>query len=297
MGKLQLSGVFPPITTPFKENGEVDFAAFDKNMVKWNGTDLAGYVVFGSNGEYVFLTEQEKLALVKACVGAAADDKKVIVGSGCESTGATIELTNKCANLGADAALIITPSYYKGKMNREALKQHFFTVADKSEIPILLYSVPKFTGINLEAEFVAELAQHPNIIGIKDSSGNVAQLGQLVSLAPADFNILVGTANVFFPGLMLGIKGGIQALATCCPDQCVRIHELFTEGKYQEAKDLQLRMLPVNNAITAKFGIAGLKVAMDLLGFAGGLPRKPLLPLTDKEKAELRIILEKAELI
>jgi len=297
VAKLQITGVYPPITTAFKENGEVDFTAFDKNIAKWNETGLAGFVVFGSNGEYVYLTEQEKLALVKACVGAAAEDKKIIVGSGCESTRATIDLTNKCAQLGADVALIITPSYYKAKMNNQALKEHFFAVADHSDIPILLYSVPKFTGINLAADFVAELAQHPNIIGIKDSSGNVTQIGQLVSLTPDDFNILVGTANVFFPGLMLGASGGIQALANCCPNECVKMHELFKEGRYEEAKELQLRMIPVNNAVTGTFGIAGLKVAMDMLGYAGGVPRRPLLPLGDAEKSKLRTILEKAKVL
>ena len=297
MAKLELTGVYPPITTPFTENGDVDFNAFDKNMAKWNETGLAGFVVFGSNGEYVYLTEQEKLALVKACVGACAQGKKVIVGSGCESTRATIELTNKCAQLGADAALIITPHYYKGKMDRAALREHFFTVANNSEIPILVYNVPKFTGINLDSDFVAELATHPNIVGIKDSSGNVTQLAQLISMTPDDFNVLVGTANVFFPGLMLGVRGGIQALATCCPNECVEIYQLYKEGKYEEAKELQLRMIPVNNAITATFGIAGLKAAMDMLGYIGGFPRRPLLPLKEEDKTKLRGILEKAKLL
>ncbi|MDK2823208.1 MAG: 4-hydroxy-2-oxoglutarate aldolase [Clostridia bacterium] len=294
---MEINGVYPPITTPFDEQENINFSALEKNIAKWNETGLAGYVVFGSNGEYAFLSEQEKLDIVKACVANAAKDKKVIVGSGCESTRDTIDLTNKCAKLGADAALLITPNYYKGSMNKKALKEHFIRVADAAELPILLYNVPKFTNINMDSGLVEELARHPNIVGIKDSSANITQLAQIISQAPADFNVLVGTAGVLYPGLAFGAKGGIMALATCCPKECLEIYTLFNEGKYEEAKKLQMRMIPVNNAVTATYGIAGLKFVMDTLGLIGGPTRRPLLPLSEEEKAKLKEILVKANLL
>jgi len=295
--KPEVKGVYPPITTPFDEQENIDFKALESNLAKWNQTGLAGYVIFGSNGEYAFLSEEEKLDIVKACVENAGPGKKVIVGSGCESTRATIQLTNKCAKLGADFALIVNPNFYKGAMNKKVLKAHFTAVADASDIPILLYNVPKNTNINLDPDLVADLAQHPNIVGIKDSSANITQLAQIIAMAPADFNVLVGTAGVLYPGLVYGAKGGVMALATCCPDKCLEICELFAAGKYEEAKALQMKMIPVNNAVTGTFGIPGLKYVMETLGYIGGPTRRPLLPLTDEEKVKLDQIMKTAGLI
>lgn len=294
---MDFSGIYPPITTTFAENESIDFQGLENNLRKWNQTDLAGNVIFGSNGEYPFLSEEEKIAIVKSCVANVAKGKKIIVGSGCETTRDTINLTNKCAKLGADAALIVTPNYYKGSMNKKALKEHFLKVADNSDLPILIYNVPKFTTINLDGEFIANLAQHPNIIGIKDSSANITQLSQIIDMTPDDFTVLVGTAGVLFPGLMMGAKGGIMALATCCPQECLDIFKLYKAGKVEEAKKLQLRMIPVNNAVTATFGIPGLKAVMDILGFNGGPVRSPLMPLTEEEMMKLKNVLLKAGLI
>ncbi|KJS23652.1 MAG: hypothetical protein VR72_00665 [Clostridiaceae bacterium BRH_c20a] len=295
--KTQIKGVYPPITTPFDQHENIDYSALEKNIKKWNETELAGYVVFGSNGEYAFLSEQEKLDIVKVCIDNAAEGKKIIVGSGCESTKDTIELTNKCAKLGAHFALIVNPNFYKGAMNKKVLKAHFTAVADASDIPILLYNVPKNTCINLEPDLVADLAQHPNIVGIKDSSANITQLAQIISMVPADFNVLVGTAGVLYPGLVFGAKGGVMALATCCPDKCIEIYNLYNAGKYEEAKELQMKMIPVNNAVTGTYGIPGLKYVMETLGYLGGPTRRPLLPLTEDDKVKLDEIMKKAELI
>lgn len=295
--KPEVKGIFPPITTPFDGLENIDFKALAKNLEKWNQTALAGYVVFGSNGEYAFLSEQEKLEIVKACVDNAGEGKKIIVGSGCESTKDTIELTNKCAKLGASVALIVNPNFYKGAMNKKVLKAHYTAVANNSDIPILLYNVPKNTNINLDPDLVADLAQHPNIVGIKDSSANITQLAQIISMTREDFNVLVGTAGVLYPGLVYGAKGGVMALATCCPDKCLEIFDLYQAEKYQEAKELQMRMIPVNNAVTGTFGIPGLKYVMDTLGYHGGPTRRPLLPLTEEDKEKLNQILLKAGLI
>lgn len=295
--KPEIKGVYPPITTPFDKQENIDFGALEKNIAKWNKTDLAGYVVFGSNGEYAFLSEQEKLDIVKACVDNVGEGKKVIVGSGCESTRDTIELTNKCAKLGANFALVVNPNFYKGAMNKKVLKAHYTAVADASEIPILLYNVPKNTNINLDPDLVADLAEHPNIVGIKDSSANITQLAQIISMTSPDFNVLVGTAGVLYPGLVFGAKGGVMALATCCPDKCIEIFNLYNEGKLTEAKELQMRMIPVNNAVTGTFGIPGLKYVMDTLGYIGGPTRRPLLPLTGEDQVKLNQIIKTAGLI
>ncbi len=296
MAEISLHGVFPPITTPFVD----DKVAHDKlasNIEKWCTTGLKGIVVLGSNGEYVYLSEEEKRAVVQTAAGAAPEDMLIIAGTGCESTDETIKLTNDCAKRGAHAALVITPHYYGGKMSDAALINHFTVVADNAAIPILLYNVPKFTHISLTATVVSELAEHPNIIGLKESSGNVNLLGQYINDVAADFQLMVGTAGVLFGGLTIGCVGGVLALANVAPQKCLEIYDLVNAGKFEEARKLQLKMIPVNNAVTAIYGVPGLKAAMDMLGYYGGEPRLPLLPASEKEKAEIKEILQKAELL
>jgi 4-hydroxy-2-oxoglutarate aldolase len=193
--------------------------------------------------------------------------------------------------------LVITPHYFGGKMSEAALIHHFTVVADNSVIPILLYSVPKFTHVTVTAKVVSELSQHPNIIGIKESSGNVNLLGQYLNNMNPDFNVMIGTAGVLFGGLSIGCAGGVLALANVAPESCVKIFNLVKQAQFEEAKKLQLKMLPVNNAVTATYGVPGLKAAMDMLGYYGGEPRLPLLPASDKEKSEIKQILQKAELL
>ena len=182
-------------------------------------------------------------------------------------------------------------------MNEAALLQHYTAVADKSDIPILIYNVTKFTHISVSIRLVAELSQHPNIIGIKDSNGNVSSLGEMVATAEKDFSVLVGTAGALFGALTLGAGGGVLALANVAPEACVQIHRLVGQGRIDPARELQLRMLPVNTAVTATYGVPGLKAALDMLGCFGGDPRLPLLPASEKERGEIREILKKAELL
>ncbi len=296
MTPADLHGIFPPITTPFKD-GRLALDRLADNIGRWNKTGLNGYVAFGSNGEYVYLSEAEKLEVVRTVVQCAAPGMKVIAGTGCESTWQTIELTNACAKLGAHAALVVTPFYYGGRMNEAALAKHFTTVADRSDIPILIYNVTKFTNINVSVSLTARLSQHPNIIGIKDSNGNVSTLGELVAAVDKDFSVLVGTAGALLGALTLGAVGGVLALANVAPEACVRIQSLLKQGDLEAATHLQLRMLPVNTAVTATYGVPGLKAALDMLGYFGGDPRPPLLPASDKERGEIREILKKAELL
>lgn len=296
MTKLNLKGIFPPIPTPFtKGNVANDKLAF--NVKKWNKTGVKGFVVLGSNGEYIYLSEEEKRKVVKIVVKEAAKDKLIIVGTGCESTRETIRLSKDCAQLGADITLVVTPFYYGGKMNAKVLINHYTTIADNSPIPILLYNVPKFTHINLGVDLVSTLSKHPNIIGIKDSSGNVNQLGEYLNKVDKNFNVLVGTAGALLGALTLGCDGGVLALANIAPNNCVKICNLVQENKFEEARELQLKMIPINKVITTTYGISGLKAALDMLGYFGGEPRLPLLPVTEAELREIRKILKKAELI
>ena len=296
MAQINLHGIFPPIPTPFI-NGNIAYDKLAANIEKWSKTGLKGLVAMGSNGEYVYLSAEEKKEFVAKVVEMTPDHMQVIAGTGCESTRETIELTRDCADFGARAALVVNPHYYGGRMNEAALLAYFTAVADHSPIPILLYNVPKFTHINLTFGLVAQLSRHPNIAGIKDSTGNVIQLGEYANHVAAGFNLLVGTAGALLGALALGCVGGVLALANVAPQICVQIFQLVQEGNFEEAKRLQLEMIPVNQAVTAVYGVPGLKAAMDMLGYFGGDPRPPLLPSSEKEKSEIREILIKADLL
>lgn len=296
MAKLNLHGIFPPIATPFI-NGKVAFDKLASNIAKWNRTGLRGFVVLGSNGEYVYLSEEEKRTVVDTVVQSAAKDMLVIAGTGCESTSETLKLTEDCARLGAHAALVVPPHYYAGRMGEAALIKHFSELADHSPIPILLYNVPKFTHINMSADFIARLSRHTNIAGLKDSSGNVIQLQEILNGVAEDFSVLVGTAGVLFSGLTIGCIGAICALANVAPEACVKIFNLVKAGDMDAARELQLKMIPVNQAVTAIYGVPGLKAAMDMCGYFGGDPRPPLLPSSAQERSEIEAIIKKAGLL
>lgn len=286
----------PPIATPFV-NDEVAYDKLVKNFSRWNKTGLSGFVVMGSNGESVFLTRDEKLKLVEAVKKNISGDKLLIAGTGSDSIRETISLSNDAADRGADYVLILTPSFYKSEMKPAAYIKYFSAVADKIKVPVIIYNVPKFTGVDIEAETVAKLAGHKNIVGIKNSSENIRQTTEIIDQTPKDFVTIVGTASVLYSGISVGADGGILALANIAPDECVQIQTFAEAGKHNEALELQKRMLPVNKAITAKYGVAGLKAAMDMLGYFGGEPRAPLSVLNDTGKQELKQILVTAQLL
>lgn len=298
MPYFKIKGVIPPMITPFSENDDVDYDKFVDNVEKWNEYDLAGYLVLGSNSETVYLTEVEKLKLVALVVKHRKAGKLVMVGTGMESTRDTIALTNKAADLGADCALILTPFYYGGKMNDEALINYFTEVADSVKIPVLIYNVTKFTHVNISPAAVQVLAKHPNIIGLKDSSGSIPQLIDYKKAVDMDnFNLMVGTASAWYPALTLGVEGSVMALANCCPEECIEVQKEFEAGSLDKAREIYERVFPVNSAVTGKYGIAGLKYACDLLGFSGGFVRKPLLQLKEAEKVGLKEILVNAKVM
>ena len=281
-----LEGIFVALTTPF----EGDRVAPDRiaaNVGRLNATGVAGYLVLGSTGESVSLTDAESLALVEAVVGAAAPGKKVLVGTAREWTKGTIDFTASLPARGVDAVLVRPPSYFKSKMTREALRAHYLAVAEASRYPVLVYNMPANTGISLEPRLVVELAAHPNIAGLKESSGSIAFLEEVRREVPASFIYFVGSGHVVYPGLEMGASGAILAVANAAPEVPAEFFRLFRAGKKDEARRLQLDLVPLNRALMETYGIAGLKYAQDLRGYYGGPARLPLLPVADAAKAEI----------
>jgi 4-hydroxy-2-oxoglutarate aldolase len=252
-------------------------------------------VVIGSTGESVLLSRPEaELVLITVKEG-AGPGKKLIAGTGAESTAETIERTKRAAELGYDVALVKTPYYYKPAYKPENYIAHYRRVADASPIPVMLYSVPQFTGVALEAPDVAKLAEHPNIIGIKESSGNVQRVAEIIASVPPDFQVLVGSASTAYPSVTVGARGAILALASALPEKCVELYELIRKDQHEMARELHELILRASKLIVSECGIAGVKYVMDRRGYRGGLPRLPLLPLHDEQKKRLSAFLETLE--
>ena len=279
---MEIRGVLPPIPTPFLEDGTLALDSLRANLARWNATGLAGYLVLGSNGEAPHLAPDEKRAVLEAAREAIPAEMVLMAGCGEASTRATMATTRMAAHAGADCALIITPSFFRSQMTPDVLSDHYRAVAEASPIPILLYNVPVFTGVNLPSEAVAALAEHDNIIGIKDSLGDLAQLARILRDTPEEFIVLVGSGPVFYPALCLGAHGGILAVACLRPERCVAIAEAVRAGDHDTAREDQLGLLTVARLVTALHGIGGLKAGLDHLGYYGGPPRKPL-PRPDPE--------------
>lgn len=294
---MMIRGIFTPVVTPYVDD-EISFEYLKSNLNKLAQTELAGVVVLGTNGEFPYLTYQEKVKIIETARLEIPKTKKVMAGTGCESTKETIELTKEAAEIGADAALVITPGYFKGSMNENVLMKHFLTVAESSPIPVLLYNMPANTGINISSKMVIKLSEHENIIGAKDSSGNIVQIAEVLAGVPKDFSVFAGSGSFLLASLMLGAAGGTLAVANVIPEICVKIQKLYEQGDLEAAKAEQFRILPVNAAVTAKYGVGGLKAAMDMVGYHGGVPRRPMLPLSDQEAlADIRSILRKANIL
>jgi 4-hydroxy-2-oxoglutarate aldolase len=275
----------------------VDYDRLRSNLNRWNGEPLDGYVLGGSNGEYVFLTPDERVETLRAARQWTPPRRLLIAGSAMESTRATIALTRRMAEAGADAALVVTPSYYKARMTAPALENHYRQIADASPVPILLYNVPANTGVDMPAQVAINLSTHPNIIGMKESGGDVAKIGFMVRETPDDFQILAGSAGFLLGALTVGAVGGVAALANIAAAPLAGMMECFRKGEMAEARQIQLRLIEANTAVTARFGVPGLKAAMDMLGYYGGPVRSPLLPLSEEDKATLRKVLIKAGLL
>src|SRR6516165_5389772 len=288
---MAVKGIFPALVTPFDSDGSVSLNAVRENIRRYNGTGIAGYVVLGSTGEAVMLSRAEADSVLAAAKEAAASTKFLIAGTGAESTAETIARTKRAGELGYAAALVKTPYYYKPVYKAETYIHHFRAVADASPIPVLLYSVPQFTGITLETPEILALAAHPNIVGIKDSSGNIQRAAEIVAGARPDFQVLTGGAAVIYPALAVGARGAILALAAALPEKCAELFLLFESGRHEQAKALQLELAVASKCIVSEQGIAGVKYAMDLRGYSGGLPSLPLLPLAEEKKQAIAAVI------
>ncbi len=289
-------GVFAPVATTFGPGGELDLHGFQANLERYATSALDGIVVLGSNGEFPLVDRCEKLRLIETAVKTIDGRRIVMAGTGAESTRETIALTREAAELGIDYAIVITPHYYKPRYDQAAYIAHYNAVADASPVPIVVYVMAAYTGVDPAASLVHELSAHPNIVGIKDSGGNAPKVGEMIALAAPGFGVLAGSASFLYPALCLGATGGILALANVAPRACKEVERAFLANDHDAARAQQLRLLAPNAAVTSRFGIPGLKVALDTVGLVGGLPRLPQRPLNEADAAEVRRILREADL-
>jgi len=284
----RFAGVYTPIATPFRSDDTLDEQGLRANVARWMRTPLTGLVVLGSNGEAPQLDDDEADRVVEIVRAGMPADRPMIVGTGRESTRATIAATKRAAAAGADAALVRTPAFFKSQMTTDVFVRHYLEVAEASPIPVLLYNVTMYTGVNLLPDAVATLATHTNIIGMKESGSDLVQIADYIARTPDDFTILAGSAATLFPALAVGCDGAILALAALAPDACVQMVALVRGGRVEEARALQARLTPLGRAIGAQHGVPGLKAAMDLLGYVGGPPRPPLRPVAAQTMEVLR---------
>lgn len=293
---MDLRGVFPPITTPFTDDTRsVDVEALTRNADRWMTTGLRGLVVLGSNGEAPLVDETESDTVIDTVRSCVPTERVLIAGTGRESTQAAIAAAQRAAALGADAVLVRTPSYFKPQLTPNAFVDHYTAVADASPAPVLLYNFSALTGVTLVTDVVATLAEHPNIVGMKESGSDIGYVSSLVDSTPDDFVLLVGSAPAFYAGLLCGAAGGIMALACVVPDHCVELFELVRSNRLKEARELQRRLVPLARLVTRAHGVPGLKAALDLLGFRGGRARPPFQPLGAAAVSDLRRELDTLE--
>jgi len=285
---MKLHGIIPPIATPFDHNGDLYKIKVQHNVEKWNRTGLAGYVVCGSTGESVHLTTEEKLKLWEWVAEYAAPDKILLAGTGMESVRETVALTNAAADRGYKAAMVRTPHYYKNLINRtDAQVLYYRAVADQAKIPIFIYNWPQVTGVDISVEAVVTLSHHPNMFAIKESSGNLEKCIQMIKEVKPGFQVLTGSAPILAPSLAVGCAGAVLAFANAAPYATVSIWEAHRTREFAAAMDWQNRILRAAQLVTVKYGVPGLKYAMDLNGYYGGPPRLPLTVITPEAKKEI----------
>ena len=293
----QFTGIFTPISTPFRGDDTLDEEGLRSNVVRWMSTPLTGLVVLGSNGEAPQLDDDESDRVIDIVRAAMPRNRPMIVGTGRESTRATIAATRRAASAGADAVLVRTPAFFKAQMTTEVFVKHYLEVADASPVPVLLYNVTMYTGVNLAPDAVARLGTHPNVVGMKESGSDLAQIAEYIARTPDTFTVLAGSAATVFAALCVGCDGAILALAQVAPDACVQLQTLVREDKLREARALQSRLVPLARTIGGQHGVPALKAALNLLGYAGGMPRPPLRPVSEQVVDVLRSQLEALGLV
>ncbi|MBI4903080.1 MAG: dihydrodipicolinate synthase family protein [Acidobacteria bacterium] len=285
---MKLQGIYPPITTPFQYDGSLYKAKVVHNVEKWNKTTLSGYVVTGSTGESVMLTPDEKFQMFEWVAEAADSSKLLVAGTGVESVRETVWLTNRAAEMGYKLAMVRTPHYYKNLLNRdEAQVLYYRSVADQTKIPLMIYNWPQTTGVDISPEAVAAISEHPNVIAIKESSGNLEKVMTLLRVVKPGFQVLVGSAPTLWPSFTVGAVGAVLAFANAAPYACITIYEAHRQRETEAAQDWQGRIARAAALVTTKYGVPGLKYAMDLNGYYGGPPRLPLTTITPAAKLEI----------
>lgn len=296
MANYELNGIFPPVTTPFDERGDVDYAALSANISRYNEDGLAGYVALGSNGEVVHLSAEERTRVIETIKRGATSEHTIIAGVNELSTRAAIDAARAAGDSGADVALVVTPYYYKGSMTQDAFTRHFNDVADRSPLPVLIYNVPANTGVVIDSATIAKLAGHENIIGVKDSAGNMGAISETIRRSPASFQVMVGNGGILFPSLMMGATGAVLAIACAAPRACVELYRAVKAGDHRRGRELQNRIAPLSHIVTAGLGVPGLKAAMEMLGLSGGQPRAPLVPVSSAEQERIKAVIRETGL-
>jgi 4-hydroxy-2-oxoglutarate aldolase len=295
---LTIGGVYPPVPTFFHEDEALDLETLRTHIGRLRAQGIANFVALGSNGEAVHLDREERRAVIETIRASAGDGAQVLAGAGAQSTRETLTLCRLAAEAGADVALVLPPSHYGSKMGMGVQRAHYLAVAEESPLPVMIYNMPaNAAGVDLDAETVVAISAHPNVIGVKDSSGNVAKLAAIAAGARADFAVLAGSAGFLLPAMVVGARGVIAALANIAPRACLRLVELVERGELAEARALQARLIAINTAVTSGYGVAGLKAALSFTAGYGGEPRRPLAPLAAPERARLRDLLAGADLL
>jgi len=283
---FDFKGIIPPMVTPFDQSGVIRYDAFERNIEKYIESGINGFLVLGSNGESVYLEHSEKLKLIEAARKRIRPSMTLLAGTGVESTQATIELSKEAAGRGVDAVLIKNPFYFKSQMTFDVYMAHYTAVADASPVPVVIYNVPAFTGVPLQSRLIVELSKHPNIHGLKDSSGDVKLISEVV-WNTREFPVLAGNAPTLFPAMIAGARGGIVALACAAPKAALALYRAFAAGDYKKAGVIQRIIAPAAGAVTERYSIGGLKAAMELERFESGFPRRPLLPIKPNDREDL----------
>jgi 4-hydroxy-2-oxoglutarate aldolase len=285
---MQLSGVFAPLPTPFDETGALDIARLRAAMPRWLESPLTGFVVLGTTGEAGLLTEDEAARVIEETRALVPAGRTLLAGTGREATAHAVAAARRAASLGVDAVLVRTPCFFKGLMNGDTLARHYLTVADASPVPVLLYNFTAATGVHLPSDTVARLAEHPNIVGIKESGSDIAHIADLAALASGRFAVLAGSASTFHAALSAGVTGGVLALAALMPEACARLYALMQRDESGAARRLQRQLLPLARLISSGYGVPGLKAALILSGVDVGFPRLPLVPVSPQGTADLQ---------
>jgi 4-hydroxy-2-oxoglutarate aldolase len=294
----RLTGVFLPVTTPFDAvTGDVAPVSFRENLRKWVEQPIDGIVLFGSTGEGALLDEDEKTRLTGFAREVVPAGLPLIAGASGESTRATVRKAKALAAAGADAVLVHPPAYFGPYISAAATADHFRAVADASPVPIILYHMPKYTKVTLEPGLIAELTRHPNVVGVKDSSGDIKRFADYTNVCPRGCRLFVGNGTLLYTALELGAAGGILAIAVFAPARCAEVVSAFRAGDTRKAGQVQERLTHLHREIVATFGAVGVKAALDLAGYTGGPPRPPLRPLADKEKRQVARVMQEASLI